>query len=136
MKHRIILLSIGLATLVFAPSLKAQERMRPGNWEVVIMGDNPHTSTTCFTSAMMKGINGTAAEVRADTDKIAVQRKYKVENYKFDGTTMSFTAVGAEVTFINTASYHGDTYESTIVTKKDGKETTMRQKGRRVGSCP
>ncbi len=133
---RNVLLSIGLVALTLAPSLSAQERFRPGNWEIVFTGDNPHTSTTCFTAAMMQGINGTPAEVRADTEKTAAKRKYTVENYKFDGTTLSYTAVGADRTFVNTASYHGDTFESVIVTKAGGKESTTRQKGRRLGNCP
>jgi hypothetical protein len=85
---------------------------------------------------MIQGINGTPAAVRADTDKTAEKRKYKVENYKFDGTTLSYTAVGADRTFVNTASYHGDTFESLIITKTGGKEFTTRQKGRRLGACP
>jgi hypothetical protein len=85
---------------------------------------------------MIQGINGTPEAVRADTEKTAAKRKMKVENYKFDGTTLSYTAVAADRTFVNTASYHGDTYESLIVTKADGKEYTTRQKGRRVGDCP
>jgi Protein of unknown function (DUF3617) len=131
MTYRNAILSLALTT-----SLYAQERFRPGNWEIVFTGDNPHTSTTCFTSAMIEGINGTADAVRADTEKTAAKRKYKVENYKFDGTTLSYTAVGADRTFLNTASYHGDTFESVIITKAGGKEFTTRQKGRRIGNCP
>jgi hypothetical protein len=134
MTNRNIILAIGLT--VCSLSIQAQERFRPGNWEIVFTGDNPRTSTTCFTAAMIQGINGTPSEVRADTDKTAAKRKYKVEDYKFDGTTLSYTAVGADRTFVNTASYHGDTFESLIVTKTGGKEFTTRQKGRRLGACP
>lgn len=134
MTNRNIILAIGLTACSF--SIQAQERFRPGNWEIVFTGDNPRTSTTCFTEAMIQGINGTPSEVRADTDKTAAKRKYKVEDYKFDGTTLSYTAVGADRTFVNTASYHGDTFESLIVTKTGGKEFTTRQKGRRLGACP
>ena len=136
MNTRNVWLSVGFAALTFSPSLPAQERFRPGNWEIVFTGDNPHTATTCFTAAMIQGINGTPAEVRADTEKTAAKRKYTVENYKFDGTTLSYTSVGADRTFVNTASYHGDTFESLIMTKTGGKEFTTRQKGRRVGNCP
>ncbi len=140
MKNRNLLLSIGMVAT--ALSLHAQERLRPGRWEIVFTGEIPHTSTSCITAAMTQGINGTPAEVRADTDKTAAKRKYKVENYKFDGVNLSYTAVGADRTFVNTASYHGDTFDSLIVTKtggKDktgGKEMTTRQKGRRLGDCP
>jgi hypothetical protein len=125
-----------ILSLAFATSMHAQERFRPGNWEITFTGDNPHTSTTCFTAAMIQGINGPPDAVRADTEKTALKRKYKVENYKFDGTTLSYTAVGADRTFVNTASYHGDAFESVIVTKAGGKESTTRQKGRRIGNCP
>ena len=133
---RNLLVAMGITAVALAPALKAQERFRPGNWEIVFTGDNPHTSTTCFTAAMVQGINGNAAAVRADTDKPAATRKYAVENYKFDGTTLSYTAVSADRSFVNTASYHGDTFESLILTKTGGKEFTTRQKGRRLGNCP
>jgi len=134
MINRSLIAAIALVACAF--SLDAQERFRPGNWEIVFTGDNPHTSTTCFTAAMIQGMNGAPDAVRADTDKTAAKRKYKVENYKFDGTTLSYTAVGADRTFVNTASYHGDTFQSLIITKTDGKEFTTRQKGRRIGACP
>ena len=133
---RNVFLSLAFIALSLSPSLKAEERFRPGNWEIVFTGENPHTTTTCFTAAMMQGINGTPAEVRADTEKTAAKRRYTVENYKFDGTTLSYTAVGADRTFVNTASYHGDSFESLIVTKTGGKEFTTRQKGRRLSNCP
>jgi hypothetical protein len=132
--NRNLLAAFGL--IACALSLQAEERFRPGNWEIVFTGDNPHTTNTCLTAAMIQGINGTADAVRADTDKTAAKRNYKVENYKFDGTTLSYTAVGADRTFVNTASYHGDTFESLIITKTGGKEFTTRQKGRRLGACP
>ena len=84
---------------------------------------------------MTQGLNGTMDAVRADTEKTAAARKFKVEGYKFDGTMLSYTAVGAERSFGNTASYHGDTYGSLIITKAGGKEFTTRQKGRRLGDC-
>ena len=72
-------------------------------------------------------------------NQVPGETRYKLtlegEGYKFDGTTLSYTAVGAERTFVNTASYHGDTFESLIITKADGKEFTTRQKGRRLGDC-
>jgi hypothetical protein len=136
MTNRNVILSFGLAALAFTPTVIAQERLRPGNWEIVFTGDNPHTSTTCFTATMIQGINGTPAAVRTDTEKTAAKRNMKVENYKFDGTTLSYTAVSTERTFVNTASYHGDTFESVIITKTGGKESTTRQNGRRIGACP
>ncbi len=128
-------LSIAFAGLILSPALKAEDRFRSGKWEIVFTGENPHTSTTCFTDAMTRGVNGTAEAVRADTEKTAAARKFTVEGFKFDGTTLSYTAVGAERTFVNTASYHGDTYESVIITKVGGKEFITRQKGRRLGAC-
>jgi hypothetical protein len=131
-----VLTSIGFATLLASPGMHAEERFRAGQWEIVFTGDNPHTSTTCFTPSMTQGMNGSADAVRVDTEKTAAARKFNVEGYKFDGTTLSYTAVGVERTFVNTASYHGDTFESLIITKAGGKEFTTRQKGRRLGACP
>ena len=130
-----ILLSIGFATLAVSSLARAEDRLRAGQWEIVFTGDNPHTATTCLTAAMTQGLNGSVDAVRADTEKTSAARKFKVEGYKFDGTTLSYTAVGPERTFVNTASYHGDTFESLIITKANGKEFTTRQKGRRLGDC-
>ncbi len=110
--------------------------MKPGNWEIVFTGEIPHTSTVCMAADSLKGINGTPAEVRAETEKVAAKRNMKIENYKFDGTNISYTVVGADRTFVNTASYHGETYESHIIVKSEGKEKVTHQKGRRVGACP
>jgi hypothetical protein len=131
-----ILIPIGLIMLAISPALLAEQRLRAGQWEIAITGDNPHSYTTCFTAAMTQGMNGSADAVRADTEKKAAARKFTVSGYKFDGTTLSYTAVGAERTFVNTASYHGDTFESLIITKTGGKEYTTRQKGRRLGAGP
>jgi hypothetical protein len=130
-----IWLSIGFAALALSPFARAEDRLRAAQWEIVFTGDNPHTATRCLTAAMTQGLNGTADAVRADTEKTAAARKFRVEGDKFDGTTLSYTAVGAARTFVNTASYHGDTFESLMITKADGKEFTTRQKGRRLSDC-
>lgn len=132
MTTTIAILSLALSAL----SLTAQERLKPGNWEVVFTGEIPHTSTVCMAAESLKGINGPPAEVRAETEKVAAKRNMKIENYKFDGTNISYTVVGADRTFVNTASYHGETYESHIIVKTGGKETVTHQKGRRLGACP
>ena len=131
-----ILLSIGFLTLAVSPGLVAQERFQAGQWEIVFTGDNPHTTTTCFTPSMTQGMNGTADAVRASTEKTAAARQFTIRDYKFDGTNISYTVVGAERTFVNSGSYHGNTYESLLITKTGGKEYTTRQKGRRLGACP
>lgn len=131
-----MLMSIGLLTLVASNALMAEERLRPGQWEIVFTGETPHTSTVCLTAAMTQGVNGTAETVRADTEKTASARKYTVRDYKFDGTTLSYTAVGGERVFVNTATYHGDSFESHIITRVGGKELITHQKGRRIGACP
>ena len=131
-----ILRAFGLVGLVVSPPASAQERFRAGKWEIVFTGENPHTSTTCLTDAMTRGMNGPVAAVRADIEKTAAERKYTIKGYKFDGTTISFTALGAARSFVSTASYHGDTFESLTITKIGGKEHTTGQKGRRIGNCP
>jgi hypothetical protein len=131
-----MLCAIGFLTFAASPRVSAQERFHAGQWEIVFTGDNPHTSTICLTAALTQGVNGPLEAVRADTEKTAAARKMVIKDYKFDGTTLSYTAFGAERTFVNTASYHGDSFESLIITKMGGKESTTRQKGRRLGACP
>lgn len=135
MKTTHLFLWIALIAFVVPSSLRGADRFRPGQWETVFTGDNPHTTKTCMTAVMTKGINGSPDEVRADTERNAAGRKFILKDYKFDGTTLTFTAISADRSFTNTASYHGDTFDSVIVTRQGGKESTTRQKGRRVGEC-
>jgi hypothetical protein len=136
MKNQKLALAAVAIALFIAPALKAQERFQAGQWEIVFTGDNPHTSTICLTPTSTDGVNGTAAEVRAHAEKAAAAGKFTMKDYNFDGTTLSMTLVSAERTFVNKASYHGDSYEGVIVTKKAGVESTTRMKGRRLGACP
>ena len=125
-----------LPPLLVPGLLRAQERFKPGQWEIIYTGDNPHTSTTCLTPASTSGVNGTAESVRAAAEKSAAARKFTMKDYSFDGTTLSMTLISADRTFVNKASYHGDTFESVIITKTKDGEFTTRQNGRRLGACP
>jgi hypothetical protein len=136
MKNLTPALAIIALALFLTPSLEAQERFRAGQWEIVFTGDNPHTTTVCLTGASTDGMNGTAAAVRASAEKHAAAGKFTMKDYSFDGTTISMTLVSADRTFVNKASYYGDTYESVILTKTAEKESTTRMKGRRIGACP
>ena len=67
-------LAIGALSLLASPSLRAEERSRPGKWEIVFTGYNPHTSTTCLTAAMTQGMNGTPEAARANIETTAAAR--------------------------------------------------------------
>ena len=131
-----LVLAVVASSLFTIVPLQAQDRFRAGQWKIVFTGETPHTSTTCLSAAVTEGINGTPAEVRAYAEKTAAARHFTMKDYSFDGTTLSMTLVSPERTFVNKASYHGDTYESLIITKTGGKEFTTRQEGRRLGDCP
>ncbi len=66
-----LLLSIAFLTLAAWSVARAEDRLRPGQREIVFTGDNPHTSTICMTVAVTQGLNGTMDAVRADTEKTA-----------------------------------------------------------------
>jgi hypothetical protein len=136
MKNLILTFTIAACAMIFPSVLKAQERFQAGQWEIVFTGDNPHTTTVCLTAASTDAVNGTPESVRAKAEKSAAARKFTMKDYSFDGTTLAMTLVSADRTFVNKASYHGNSYESVIITKTADKESTTHSKGRRLGACP
>jgi len=131
-------MAMGLIALaVSAGAARAADRFQPGQWELVFTGERSNTITLCIKAATVQGLNGSIESVRADTDQIAASHKMTVQAYKFDGTTLAYTEVGAEKTVVTTASYRGDSFDKLIVTKTPGaKDVPSRETGRRLGDCP
>ena len=126
-----------LATLALYLTLNAQERFKSGLWQLTSAGgDNPGTTTVCMAPVSTSPVNGPPASVRANAEKSAAANGMKITSYSFDGTTISMTMTSGSNIFTSKASYRGDTYENTIVSKSLGRETIKTIKGKRVGPCP
>ena len=131
------LLSLMALTLVSAPSAWAAERMKSGQWEMTseYVG-KPRVSTQCVTPNDVKAVNGTPAELRAYIEKTTNAATCKVQNFKMEGDTVSYTSTCSEASSDSTTTYHGDSFEMVITSRAGGKEQIRHMKARRLGACP
>jgi hypothetical protein len=123
---------------ISAGSLRAQERMRPGMWEVAMTsgGVAGMKNTRCYTRAEADNANGSEKELR---EREAANAKLK----KSSCTVQNVTVKGDSVTLLQDCgkssqtirtTYRGDTFE-TVISSSTG-ETLMVIAARRLGSCP
>ena len=122
-----------------------QERVQPGLWEITFVQDGtgtPSTSTYCITPQAAKVMSSDAATVQVYVEQ-AVSEENKgvctVKNFKLRGNTLSLLkACGSgesAFTISLVRTYHGDTAESEVVSKADGRELHIKSKQRRVDVC-
>lgn len=135
--NAVALLPLVTLILIAAPSLRATERMKSGQWEVSITENGQaHTNTHCDTPDQVKGTNGSPEEVRASLEKSATGIHCTIKDFKMENDTISYTYVCPGRSTASTTTYHGDTYESVVTSKSAGEEHTRQLKGRRLGACP
>jgi hypothetical protein len=121
---------------IAAPSAKAAERMKSGQWEMTFAAaGQSHTSTKCMTPQEVTAINGTPAEVRAEVEEKSKAGNCSVENFKMEGDVVSYTTSCSGTSTTETTSYHGDTFEMVMATKGTPDAATAHAKGRRIGAC-
>src|ERR1039457_279137 len=89
---------LALSALLFfsAVSLRAEERMRAGLWEITstLNGKSPGPShNTCFTPAMVALGNSPAKSLREATEKSNAKSGCALKDFKMDGNTISMTQV-------------------------------------------
>jgi len=109
-----VLLFILLALTATAP-LCAQERVRAGNYEIVMTKAGQTSSTThCFTPAEVKVTNGDAGLMKAMTQSTAAASHFTVTDFKMEDNTVSFTMVGSGLSLATVTTYYGDSYETTM----------------------
>ena len=108
----------------------AGDRMQAGLWEMALPGA-AKPMKQCWTADDVKGVNGSAANFQSGLEKVFADMGagWKVKDVKLQGDTLSYTVIlpGGKTRPV-TATYHGDTYESTT---PEGLT-----KARRVGPCP
>jgi hypothetical protein len=138
MKIQVVLLLSLLALGLSATSpLLAADRMKAGEWEftTTTSGQGTHTFKKCMTPLDAASVNGDEKTGRAAAEKSAGQR-CALKEYKIVGETVSYALACGSAAIASTATYHGDSFEGSMTTKREGKEATTRVKARRLGACP
>ncbi len=120
-----------------------QDRVAAGLWEITFIQDGtPSTSTYCITPQQAKVMNSDAATVQVYVEQAVSEETggvCTVKNFRLQGNTLSLIkACGSgesAFTISLVRTYHGDTAESEVVSKADGRELHIKSKQRRVGVC-
>jgi hypothetical protein len=127
-----------LATLVAigVPSASAQERMKSGQWEVTITSEGKSsTNAHCITPDRVSMGNGSSEEIRATMEKGAAAIHCNLQDFKVDRDTISYTYACPASTTKSKTTYHGNRYDSEVVSIRARKEQTRQIEGRRLGDC-
>ena len=132
-----LLVLSALITLA-VPSLRAEERMRPGLWEITSLPEDKAGGTlsnTCYTPAMVEFANRPAKDLRESTEKTSAQRGCTVRDFKSEGHTLSMVKICGTRTSAVTSTYSGDTFDTVDTVTERGVKKVMHMKGRRLGDC-
>ena len=128
-----ICVALGTAT-----ASQAQERMRPGMWEDTVSGSGQtSTRSHCFKATDAAMSNGSAAVVRAETEKaLSKNGACTLKDFKLEGNTLALTMVCGSTTIVQETKFHGgESFETTMTHTDGGVSKVMQIKGRRTGEC-
>jgi hypothetical protein len=132
---------LALIALAFvAASLRAEDRMRAGLWEVTTTynGKPSASHNTCFTPALVEIANSPAKMLREATEKASTKSGCTLKDFKMDRNTISMTQVcGARTAVVlsTLSTYSEDTFETVATSTEAGVSTVTHMKGRRIGDC-
>lgn len=136
---RSTILAMAMALALAASPLSAAERLRAGQWEFTTTHDGSGDATTfkhCITADEAGSVNGDTRSARAYAEKKAGTR-CKVTDYKVEGSSVSYAILCGDVSIRSTSTYHGDTSEGDLFTKRGGgPEVVSHVKAKRLGDCP
>lgn len=133
-----IFLAVMCLTLSSPTALRAQERMRAGNWENTVMaGGQTITKNACLSAHDAAMSNGSPAVIRAEIEKALAQGKScKLADFKIDGTSKTETLICGADTIRNETTFHGgDSFETTTTHTQGGVASVSHFKGHRTGAC-
>jgi Protein of unknown function (DUF3617) len=130
---------LALIALAFpaAASLRAEDRMRAGLWEVTTTynGKTSAGHNTCFTPALVEIANSPAKTLREATEKVSTKSGCTLKDFKMDRNTISMTQVCGARTAVVSSTYSEDTFETVATSTESGVSTVTHMKGRRIGDC-
>src|ERR1019366_6051447 len=131
---------LALSALLFfsAVSLRAEERMRAGLWEITstLNGKPPGPShNTCFTPAMVALGNSPAKSLRKATEKSSAKSGCTLKYFKMDGNTISMTQVCGARMLVVLSTYSLDAFDTVATSTEAGVSTATHMTGRRIGDC-
>ena len=130
---------LALSALLFpaAVSVRAEDRMRAGLWEVTttLNGKSSGSHNTCFTPAMVARGNSPAKTLRESTEKQSIKSGCTLKDFKMDGNTISMTQVCGARTSVVSSTYSVDAFDTVATSTEAGVSTATHMKGRRVGDC-
>lgn len=130
-------LAFAVLMLSMSTSLRAEERMRAGLWEVTITSDGKAGSigNTCYTPAMVEMANMPTKELLEFTTNVSAKRGCTVKDFRVERNKISMVkACPGSVAEIS-STYSGDAFETVDTTTRDGATKAIRMKGRRLGDC-
>ena|ERR1035437_5780499 len=131
------LLALSALAFTAAVSLRAEDRMRAGLWEVTttLNGKSSGSHNTCFTPAMVARGNSPAKTLREATEKSSTKSGCTLKDFKMDGNTISMTQVCGARTSVVSSTYSVDAFDTVATSTEAGVSTATHMKGRRVGDC-
>ena len=134
-RTRIALLSCLSFTLIAATSLRAADRMQPGNWESKITRSGQTiTSTHCVTKKEASVVNGDTKSQRTHVEK-SLKGACTIQAYDVTGNRVTYRMDCKGTLVESTFTYHGDTYEEVTKSTSKDAQTKMVKTGRRLGAC-
>jgi hypothetical protein len=124
-------------TLTAALPLRAEDRMRPGLWEVTTTLDGKPSGThaTCFTPAMVEIANLPVKALREATEKAVTKNGHcTLKDFKMDGNTISTTEVCGSKSTTIASNYNHDAFD-TVITSTEGGAPVVHMQGKLLGAC-
>ena len=131
------LLGLVAMTFIAASSLRAEDRMRPGLWELTttLDGKSSGTHTNCYTPAMVEIANLPAQNLREATEKAVTKSGHcTLKDFKMDGSTITTTEVCGSNSTTIASTYSRDAFD-TVVTSTDNGGRIVRMRGELLGAC-
>jgi hypothetical protein len=133
---------LALTTLAFIPasSLRAEERMRAGLWEnTVTSSGRTAKNTHCITPAEAETANASVKAMRESAEQ-AIAKSGKgactLKDFSLVGNTRTSRMECGAISYVNTTTYRGDTFETVSTNTNAGVTTKSIITGRRISACP
>jgi hypothetical protein len=143
MTTSIVLGAMVAAAVVANATVRADERMRAGNYELtttVTVGGQSSTDPVtnhCADASAVRPVNGDALSLRTTAEQAARTARLAMKDYSLRGNTQAYTLVGPAMSITTTTTYGPDSVDLVVVTTLKGSSPrTVQVRARRTGDCP